>query len=102
MNEKLVQNKTLKSIYTKQAGKVVKYIGQFQPIGNGEADFEEIVIRKTSNRYGFVAVHCYDYGAGSRIVFSFHARRDLALKSSINNRDQIMRIVEVRHLADKE
>ena len=93
---------SLKSVYTRKAGKQVKYIGRFFYRPNPEADGEEIEIRKTHVRYAFVAVHRYLHDSGDKQGFSFHCRRDLAEKSSNYDKDKVIKVIEVNHLADAE
>lgn len=97
MNSAKIQNTNLVSVYTKQAGQKLEYVGRFIPTLGGS--FFEVPIRKSEVRYNFAAVHYFDYTSNKGTSISFHARRDLA--KPLNDHDRIVEIVEIYHAADK-
>jgi hypothetical protein len=100
MNEQRTKNPNMKPqrVYTKKAGKSVKYIVTLQQ--GSEYDPEDVEIRKTHARYGFVAVHRYQHEGMKepKQAFTFHRRHDLAMKSG----EFVTKVLKVEHLADEQ
>lgn len=85
----------LKRVFTKQAGKRLKYIGVFStPKGT-----KEIPIRESPRHHAAVAVHSTRTANSTddvRCYLSFHARRDLA--QPMNKHDLLLQVIDIEYL----